>query len=130
MTGFLIVAGILLVLGWAVFTQVAGRQQVEVLTALPPEEARRVVHESFGKIWRRTDGLGVDNFRPLLRLHSPTISVDYEPLDGGGCAVQIWVSQFTTQAGFIRLHAQLCWRKKRYVARRILRSEGVLTQAA
>ncbi|TDC62068.1 hypothetical protein E1200_27055 [Actinomadura sp. GC306] len=129
MTAFLIVTALVLLVGWLIFIQVTARQQLEVATPLPPAAAREIVLESFGFAWSQSHGLGTDNFRPRMRMHRPTISIDYEPAEGGGCFVQIWVSAYTKQAG-LWLHAHLCWRKKRYVARRLMRAETVLMAAS
>ncbi len=117
--GVLAVLVIVVIIGWVGFTQVAGRQQVDVHSPDDLATTRRRVNELFGIAWSPAEGRGDDNFRPRLRAYAPTISVAYSS-SGSGTDVSIWCSDFSTRYG-IMAHAQLMWRKSHSVARAIAR---------
>jgi hypothetical protein len=114
---------ILLVIAWIVFTQVGGRQQLDVLSPHDVAATRQLVGTAFGVAWSPVPGRGDDNFRPRLRAYPPTLSISYRPTVGG-TEVQIWCSEFQTKA-LLMVHAQLMWRKKRYVASAITRRSSL-----
>lgn len=114
--GFLLVLLLLACVAWVVFTQVGGRQQITFSTEHDVAEARQIVAASFGVVWTRVQGRGQENFRPKMRAHAPVLSIDYEPVEGGGSTVDIWCSDYKTKFGLM-VHAQLMWRKKRALAR-------------
>jgi hypothetical protein len=60
----------------------------------------------------------MDNFQPRLRKRPPTLSVNYEPAEDGGCDVSVWASHWVSWYGVMG-HAQLVWRKRLYVARKL-----------
>ena len=106
-------------LGWLIFTQLGGREQLDVHVPYSVVIARSIVRKSFGPAWsKNVDGRGADNFKPRLRKGPPVLSVDYEPTEDGGCDVHIWASAWTSTLG-LRWHAQLIWRKRLYVARKL-----------
>jgi hypothetical protein len=106
-------------LGWLIFTQLAGRQQLDVHVPDSIDVVRSVVRKSFGPAWSKdVEGKGMDNFRPRLRKGPPVLSVDYEPTEDGGCDVHIWASAWTSMWGLMG-HGQLIWRKRLYVARKL-----------
>lgn len=112
--GVLVVMIILVLLGWLVFTQLGGRQQLSVLSPHDVASTRKLVSNLFGVAWSRVPGRGDDNFKPRLRMYAPTLSVSYQPAEDG-TDVQLWCSAYTTKMGLMG-HAQLMWRKKRSVA--------------
>lgn len=101
-------------LGWALFTQVVARQQVNV--SCPGDEAstRTQLQAMFGPTWKQVQGPGVFNAKPRMRLNAPTLSVNIRA-NGQGCDASIWTSDYTTKYGLM-WHSQLMWRKKRRVA--------------
>jgi len=110
------------VLGWFAFSQITGRQQVDVHSPLPPSEAERVIAKYFGVTWdKRPSGPGEYNFKPRARAYVPTLSVSCEPAQGGGSLVRMWLSGYHTYAG-VMAHATLMWRKKRGLAKRLTES--------
>jgi hypothetical protein len=101
------------------FMQVAARGVLVVTVPYPAEVARSVVRESFGLVWDKfAEGDGTDNFQARLRRHPPTLSAEYEPAEDGGCVVKLWASRFVSYYGVMG-HAQLIWRKRRHVARKL-----------
>jgi hypothetical protein len=114
-------------LGWVIFTQAGGRQQLDVHVPYSVDIARSVVRKSFGSAWSKgVEGEGTDNFRPRLRKRPPTLSVDYK-LAENGCDVHIWASHWVSWYGVMG-HAQLVWRKRLYVARKL--GQAVTTDLA
>ncbi len=105
---------ILLVVGlvWALFLQVAARQQVDVACPLDVASARQLVERLFGATWKRVSGPGLVNLKPRMRLHAPTLSINLRQSSGKGCEASIWTSDYTTKYGLM-WHSQLMWRKKR-----------------
>jgi hypothetical protein len=116
--GVIVVLFVIALVAWMIFTQVAARQQVTVSCRLGAAEAREIVAGSFGVAWSQVGGRGTDNFRPRMRFRPPVISVDYRPASPGACEVHIWCSAFATKCGAMN-HAQLVWRKKLSLARRL-----------
>lgn len=112
--GVVAVLVLLLVIAWVSFTQVGGRQQLDVLSPHDVARTRQLVGSLFGIAWSPVPGRGDDNFKPRLRAYAPTLSISYRPT-GGGTEVQIWCSEFQTKV-LLMAHAQLMWRKKRSVA--------------
>jgi hypothetical protein len=121
--GIVMVLLFLVGLGWIVFTQLMARQQVTVSLPAGAAATRQLVAASFGGSWSRVDGRGADNFRPRLRYRAPVISVDYQETQLGTCEVHIWCSAFSTKYGAMN-HAQLVWRKKAALARRLAEGAG------
>lgn len=98
-----------------IFTQVEARRQFAVVTRLDEASAARLVVGHFGLLWTPVSGPGHLNFQPKLRRHPPTVSIDIVPdPHRGGCAVQVWTSNWTSLLGVMN-HAVLAWRKKRSV---------------
>jgi hypothetical protein len=113
---------LLVLLGWMIFVQIAARQQVAVYLGISEQEAAQLTMSYFGRLWTQTPGAGHLNYQPAMRSHAPTISIHFEPSGTAACAVQVWVSSFET-ARFGRMaHAQLAWRKKQGLARRLRRA--------
>jgi hypothetical protein len=120
---FFFILGVIVVVGWGIFCQVAARQQVDVETQLSEQDAARCVVDYFGVMWTRVDGPGHLNYRPKLRMHAPTVSVGFAPDGTSSCTVNIWTSAFTTKYGMM-YHAQLAWRKKLQLAGRLRNTSG------
>jgi hypothetical protein len=121
--GVIILLLFLAFIGWAIFTQVAARQQLTIACPAGAATARELVAGSFGAAWSRVDGRGIDNFRPRLRYRPPVISVSYLAAESGACEVHIWCSAFSTKYGAMN-HAQLVWRKKAALARQLSSAAG------
>lgn len=102
---------------WVGFTQVTGRQQLSVTSPHDLARTKAMVGSKFGIAWSRVPGRGDDNFKPRLRMHTPTLSVRYEQT-AEGTEVQLWCSNYDTYLGLM-IHAQLMWRKKLSVARSV-----------
>ena len=77
-----------------------------------------MVGDRFGIAWSSVNGRGDDNFKPRLRMYTPTLSVSYQQVSGG-TDVELWCSNYTTYLGLM-VHAQLMWRKKLSVARSLV----------
>lgn len=126
--GVLAVLIILVLLGWLIFTQVGGRQQVSVLSPHDVADTRKLVGNLFGIAWSRVPGRGDENYKPRLRMYAPTLSVSYEQA-ASGTEVQLWCSSYITRMGLMG-HAQLMWRKKRSVARSLAQPSRPLATSA
>ncbi|QKV75307.1 hypothetical protein [Amycolatopsis sp. Hca4] len=109
---------IIVLVAWAIFTQVGARRQLDVTVPLSEQDAAQVVVDHFGVTWSQVEGLGHLNFRPRLRMHAPTLSVTFEPNGTSSCLVSIWTSHGRKHYGMMG-HAQLAWRKKASLANRL-----------
>ncbi len=116
------VLGVLVICAWIIFTQVGGRQQLDVLSPYDVARTRELVNSRFGVAWSRVPGRGDDNFSPRLRAYTPTLSVSYKPASGG-TNVSLWCSAYSTKM-LVMAHAQLMWRKKRSVARALAQADS------
>jgi hypothetical protein len=112
---------IIVIVGWRIFVQVAAHRQVSVALDISELEASQVTMAYFGSLWNQVPGPGQLNFQPRLRANAPTISIDFEPDGVARCAVQVWTSGYFVRY-FIMAHAQLMWRKKRGLIRRLTQS--------
>jgi hypothetical protein len=124
--GVLVVIVLLALVVWLIFTQTQARRQQQVSTLLGRTGVLQAVDEVFGKTWKRVQGPGYVNLKPMLRAHAPMLSIDVETNDGGGSDVDIWMSAFSRRYGAVA-HAQLIWRKKRQLASRLSNSVGSTT---
>lgn|SRR5664280_976405 len=107
------------VIGWIIFSQITGRQQLDVHSPLPPAEADRVITKYFGVAWDKSpSGSREYGFKPRARAYAPTLSVSCEPAQDAGSLVRMWLSGYHTYAG-VMAHATLMWRKKRGLAKRL-----------
>ncbi len=125
--GALITVLVLAFVAWAIFTQVAARQQTSISCSCDPATVRRIVSKSFGIWWNAVPGRGDDNYRPKRGSKAPVLSISYGMAEGGGCNVDIWCSHGVKNYGVLN-HAQLVWRKKRAVVRALAQAELALTQ--
>jgi hypothetical protein len=125
--GALITVLVLAFVAWAIFTQVAARQQTSISCSCDLATARRIVSKSFGIWWNAVPGRGDDNYRPKRGSKAPVLSISYGTAEGGGCNVDIWCSHGVKNYGVLN-HAQLVWRKKRAVVRALAQAEVALTQ--
>ena len=100
-----------------IYVQIAARQQVNVDTALSPDETAVVIKKYFGMAWNDEGGPGDFNYAPKIRKDPPTISVRVEP-SAAGSHVSIWASGSMTMLGIMG-HAFLVWRKKRGLAAKL-----------
>ncbi|GLY47533.1 hypothetical protein [Lentzea sp. NBRC 102530] len=114
---------IILLLGWAIFTQVRARTQLDVTAALSEQQAGQLVMEHFGVMWSQVEGPGHLNFKPRLRKWPPTISVNFTTSGTAQCEVSIWTSHWTSHYGVMG-HAQLAWRKEAALARKLSNADS------
>jgi hypothetical protein len=111
---------------WAIFTQVAARQQVDLSVNRNERDAAQEIAAYFGMLWTQVPGAGDINYRPKLRVKAPTLSISLQPVDLGRCEICIWTSAYTVRYGLMQ-HAQLMWRKRRGLAARLSRPEAAAT---
>jgi hypothetical protein len=109
---------IIAAISWAIFVQIGARRQVNVEVSGSEQEAAEQVRSYFGRMWTQVSGRGHLNYRPKLRAHAPTLSVDFAPNGTASCTVSIWTSAWTSKFGAM-YHAQLAWRRKRGLAARL-----------
>jgi hypothetical protein len=109
---------VIALISWAIFTQIDARRQLDVSVAIPEQDAAEIVRDCFGVVWTSVSGPGEVNYRPKLRAGAPTVSVSFTPNGIQECEVALWTSYYHTRYG-VMAHAQLMWRKRRQVARRL-----------
>lgn len=122
--GVLIILVLVALVIYIGFLQVQARKDLHVVTSLGKIAIQETIDRTFGSTWHRTNGPGMVNVRPKLRSGAPTISVDAETSGGGGTAVHIWMSHWSTRMGMVN-HAQLVWRKERQLAQRLEQAGSV-----
>ena len=114
--GLLVLAAALWALG--VWQTNSAKQQVSITTDMSPEEAARIVHESFGRIgWRQVPGKGLLNYQARLPLNGPVLSVDLmEVPNRQGVEMAVWMSEWQSRYG-IASGAPVASRQRRKILR-------------
>lgn len=91
--------GLLLALGyWQTYN---ARQHVTVVTNHTPEEAARIVHDSFGRFgWKQVNGRGLLNYQARIPANGPVLSVSLSEVpDRPGVEVDVWMSEWESRYG-------------------------------
>jgi len=104
----------LVVVMWVL--SVLAKRHVVVHTALTPDRAAAVCDGKFsGLAWRRVDGRGALNYQArgfsFKGATPPVMSIDIEPLEGGGTGVEFWMSAWTSQFGMVSHVEKVFWKR-------------------
>lgn len=113
-SGLFFVLIALLVTAWIL--SALAKRHVVVRTALPRDQVAAVCDGKFSRLaWRRVDGKGDLNYQARglawKGITPPVMSIDIEPLDDGGTAVEFWMSAWTSQHGIVGHVEKVFWKR-------------------
>lgn len=128
-----LVLGPIVILVWQL---VETRQAVATTTVdsgYGPAEVEQIVYDAFGGpraiLWTTASGPGTINMRRRGVRGGITMSIDIEPLPGGGTRVDMWASETVVYYGFLVNFAGVVSRRKRAIARALTANPATQQQA-
>ncbi|MFY1637204.1 hypothetical protein ACN27F_28690 [Solwaraspora sp. WMMB335] len=130
---FAVVVVPIAIIGWQLYETRQAVATTTVESPCEPAQVAQIIRDAFGGpravLWTTTSGPGMINMRRRGVHGGITMSIDIEPLSGGGTRVDMWASGTVVYLGLLVNFAGVVNRRKRAIARR-LTAELAAGQAA
>ncbi|MDG4765035.1 hypothetical protein O7632_13135 [Solwaraspora sp. WMMD406] len=120
---FAVVVVPIAIIGWQLYETRQAVATTTVDSPYEPAQVAQIIRDAFGGpravLWTTTGGPGTINMRRRGVRGGITMSIDIEPLSGGGTRVDMWASGTVVYFGFLVNFAGVVNRRKRAIARRL-----------